>query len=260
MNPSDITVAIITLDEEENIGRLLERLSWAPRVLVFDSGSSDHTLAIISRFPNAIVHHRAFVSHASQWNAAMEVINTEWALALDADFIPSDEFAAELESLSPPAATSAYSADFIYSIFGHALQGSLYPSLPVLFRTRKAQFYQDGHANKLRVDGGVQKLQAKIFHDDRKPLDRWLRNQISYMTLEKKKLSTAGQKLSWSDKIRRSHLLAPIYAFLYVLFVKRSILDGRAGFFYAYQRLLAEVLLSLELLDAELRNGRDGSN
>jgi len=256
MNPSDLTVVILTLDEEENIGRLLERLTWAPKIVVLDSGSTDKTLEIISRFPNATVHSRVFTGHASQWNAAIELIDTDWALALDADYIPSEDLASELASLSPRSAASAYRADFVYSIFGRPLTGSLYPSLPIFFRPRKALFYQEGHANKLRVDGEVQQLRARIFHDDRKSLDRWVRSQISYMKLEKKKLGIGGQELSWPDKLRRSHLLAPLYAFVYVLFVKRSILDGRAGFYYAYQRLFAEVLLSLELLDDELRNSK----
>ncbi len=45
---------------------------------------------------------------------------------------------------------------------------------------------------------------------------------------------------------------APILVLGYVLFVKGAVLDGKAGWFYAFQRLLAEVLLALELLDRRL--------
>ena len=47
---------------------------------------------------------------------------------------------------------------------------------------------------------------------------------------------------------------APILVFLYVLFAKGAVLDGPAGWYYAFQRLLAEVLLALELLDRRLKS------
>ena len=45
---------------------------------------------------------------------------------------------------------------------------------------------------------------------------------------------------------------APLLVFFYVLIAKGALLDGPAGWFYAFQRLLAEVLLALELLDRRL--------
>ena len=45
---------------------------------------------------------------------------------------------------------------------------------------------------------------------------------------------------------------APIAALLYVLFVKRCILDGWPGWYYALQRLFAETLLALEILDRRI--------
>ena len=36
-----ITVIVLTHNEEDNIARTLERLTWAKQVLVVDSGSTD---------------------------------------------------------------------------------------------------------------------------------------------------------------------------------------------------------------------------
>jgi hypothetical protein len=38
----------------------------------------------------------------------------------------------------------------------------------------------------------------------------------------------------------------------YCLFVKGAILDGRAGLYYAFQRLLSELILSLYLIEESL--------
>ena len=54
----DITPIIITYNEEANIARTLDRLIWARRILVIDSGSTDGTLDIIRSYPRAEVVHR----------------------------------------------------------------------------------------------------------------------------------------------------------------------------------------------------------
>jgi hypothetical protein len=45
----------------------------------------------------------------------------------------------------------------------------------------------------------------------------------------------------------------PIVIFLYCLFGKGLIFDGRAGLFYALQRSIAEAVLSLLVLEKSLR-------
>ena len=58
--------------------------------------------------------------------------------------------------------------------------------------------------------------------------------------------------LGWMDRLRKLHVVAPFVVFLYCLLVKRGILDGRAGLYYGFQRMLAEAILSLHLTRQEL--------
>ena len=62
--------------------------------------------------------------------------------------------------------------------------------------------------------------------------------------------------LGWADRIRRAAWPAPFAVFMYTLLVKGALLDGWAGWFYALQRLFAETLIALEIIDKRLR--RDG--
>jgi glycosyltransferase involved in cell wall biosynthesis len=60
-----ITPLVITYNEASNIARTLGRLTWARRIVVIDSGSTDETLDIIRSFPQAQVIHRNFDDCAS---------------------------------------------------------------------------------------------------------------------------------------------------------------------------------------------------
>src|SRR5437764_1388519 len=65
---AETTVMILTYNEAPNIGRTLEKLSWARRILVVDSFSTDETLAVAKRFPNVDVIQRRFDSFGGQSN------------------------------------------------------------------------------------------------------------------------------------------------------------------------------------------------
>ena len=91
----DITPLLITHDEIANIQRTLAKLSWARRVVVIDSGSTDGTLELLSKDPRVEVIHRPFDSFAEQCNFGLTKIPTPWVLSMDADYRLSDALIAE---------------------------------------------------------------------------------------------------------------------------------------------------------------------
>jgi glycosyltransferase involved in cell wall biosynthesis len=251
-----ITPLILTRNEAPNIGRNLEQLRWAGDIVVVDSFSDDGTLEIVSGFPQARVFQRKFEGHAEQWNFALREteVSSDWVLALDADYILTPAFVEELKSLKPEADVNGYSANFIYCINGHPLHGSAYPRVTVLYRRAKAVYQQDGHTQRIAVDGKVEDLRNVILHDDRKPLGHWLQSQARYMRIEAGKLAESDSGvLNWADRLRKLRFAAPLVMLFYVLIVKRAILDGRAGLFYAFQRTVAELILSLYLIEEDMR-------
>lgn len=251
---ADITPAVLTFNEAPNIGRMLERLSWAKDVVVVDSGSSDETVTIAKRFPNVRVFVRPFDTHWNQWTFAQKEtgIRTEWMMRLDADYILSEPLIAELGTLRPADDVSAYNTRFVYCIHGRPLRASLYPPRPRLFRVARGRFYEDGHADETAVDGRILDLVHPIFHDDRKPMLHWIGSQARYMALESAKVAESTS-LSLPDWLRRETVLMPFIVFFYLLFARGLILDGRAGLHYCLQRTLADIMLKLYLVDRRMR-------
>lgn len=247
-----ITPLILTYNEAPNIDRTLQHLTWAKQIVVIDSFSDDETLDILSRYPQVQVFQRKFDSFATQCNFGLAKVTSEWVLSLDADYILTNQLVQEIQTLTTKLEIDAYSARFKYCVFGKPLRGTLLPSRTVLYRRNKATYNDDGHAHRVKIDGKMEVLTGYIHHDDRKSLSRWLKSQDRYMQIESKKiLFTPYSELSLSDRIRRKKIIAPFLILIYCLIIKLGILDGWAGLYYAFQRTLAEILLSIQIIETE---------
>lgn len=249
----NITPLILTYNEAFNIAQTCSQLTWAERIVVIDSGSTDETVDILSKFPNVEVLQRVFDTHAQQWNFGISQISSEWILTLDADYFITDQLKEEFLDKIKDSETEGYYIPFRYCVFGKPLRGTLLPPRLALFKNGLGKYIDDGHTQLLELNGKVGNCHHPILHDDRKPLSRWLWAQDRYIQLEVKKiLSTPNQDLSLGDKIRKQKLIAPFIILVYCLILKGGILDGWQGWFYAFQRLYAELLLSLRLIESEL--------
>lgn len=245
-----ITPLLLTFNEAPNIGRTLEKLSWAKRIVIIDSFSTDETCDIARANSRVSLIQRPFDSFAAQCNFGLKYIDTSWALSLDADYILSDQLVDEIQRLSPTADDCAYEARFCYCIHGRPLRASLYPPRVVLYRKDRASYENEGHGHRVQVEGRISELNGVIFHDDRKPLDRWFYEQSRYASIEAEHLTrTASAELNFPDRIRKRIIFAPGLVFFYTLLIKGLILDGWPGWYYALQRTLAEALLSLRLME-----------
>src|SRR5262249_47797316 len=249
-----VTPVLLTHNEVQNIDRTLSHLSWARDIVVVDSGSTDGTLAVLESLPNVRVFKRNFDNHANQWRYAVEEtqIATDWILRLDADYQVSDALVAEIAALDPDAPVSAYRVSFDYAIFSRKLLSSLYPANTVLLRKGRFSIRDKGHTEAWEINGPVRTLSAAIIHDDWKVTGQWLIGQARYMQRELDYLHmNEGGFVRW---LRLRPPLMPIAVLSYCLFGKGLLFNGRAGIFYALQRMVAEAALSLMVLEEKLRN------
>src|SRR5438477_1048466 len=251
-----LTALVLTYNEQDNIRRNLEALFWVPKIIIIDSFSNDGILEIARSFPSVQVIQRVFDTHANQWNAGLDRIDTEWTLTLDADYVLTAELQEEIKKLEPPSDVALYWGDFDYCIFGRPLRSSVYPPRVVLFRTKRARYIDQGHTQQLRVKGKLAKFKGKIWHDDRKPLSRWFQSQERYAEVEAKYLlGDKSERLSRLDRLRKNGMIvAPIVMPIYLLLIRGLVFDGWNVWYYTFQRTIAEMMLALRLLEAKLRS------
>ena len=250
-----VTPLLLTFNEEANISRTLAGLHWATRIVVIDSGSTDRTLELLAQSVQVEVFQRTFDTHASQWNYGLAQITSPWVLSLDADYVVSGDLCRELaESLqsSQLSGVAGFRIPFRYCVFGKPLRGTVLPPRIALFQRSLAFYQDDGHTQDLVLRGPSSLLKSTIFHDDRKPLSRWLWAQDRYLRMEVAKLlSRPSTDLSFADRLRKRHVIAPFAVLFICLFWHRGLLDGWRGWFYAFQRMYVETLLSLMLWEAQ---------
>ena len=94
-----LAAVVLALNEEENVVPCLESLAWADRRVVFDSFSSDDTVARASQAGAEVMQH-PFEDYAQQRNAALQQVGGDWIFFVDADERATPELAEEVRGVA----------------------------------------------------------------------------------------------------------------------------------------------------------------
>ncbi|MEM6916046.1 MAG: glycosyltransferase family 2 protein [Verrucomicrobiota bacterium] len=165
----EISLCVITLNEEENLDRCLESAAaLVDEMVVLDSGSTDGTQGI------AIGHGARWESkewqgYVDQKNAVLDLAQHDWILLMDADECLSSALAQELQELKRELEDSlhaGYSMPRCTFYEGRWIRhGDWYPDRLVrLFRKGSARFEGGKVHERLEVKGTVGRLESDLEH------------------------------------------------------------------------------------------------
>ena len=88
------------------------------------------------------------------------------------------------------------------------------------------------------------------FHDDRKPLERWVESQLSYSALEARRI-TSRESYRFRDRLRELGVMPMIVGALAYIRAGGPF-RGAAAVRYAYERATYESLLAIRLMSSKL--------
>ncbi len=271
-----ISIVILTLNEEVNLPRCLEAISWCNDVLIVDSFSSDATLKIAGEYGVRVVQ-RAFDSFAGQRNFALDQgeLKYEWIFHLDADEVMSPDLSAEILACITATDKDAYRVSSKLMFHGKFLRhAGLFPWYQVrLGRRGKLRFTQVGHGQREQLPShAIGTLKNSLLHFPfEKGLDDWIEKHNRYSTDEARQnvYGYTDDDFSILDLLsiatdRRRRAAKKIFGrlpcrttirFIYMYLFRAGILDGKAGFTYC--RLLAwyEWLIVLKEREIRARSG-----
>jgi glycosyltransferase involved in cell wall biosynthesis len=269
-----ISVLILTRNEQQDLPGCLASISWSDDIHVFDSNSTDSTVDI-AKAAGAQVHTRIFDDYATHRNAALTTVPFKhpWVFLLDADERATPDLSREMQQIavaSPPeiAAFRIRRRDFLFDTWLRHAQMS--PFYIRLIRPERAH-YTRAINEVLEIDGPIGQLSYPIDHYPfSKGIARWVEKHNLYSTMEAE-LIARNQGLQNPSLVtalrdpdfhtRRLHQKAifyrlpgrPLLKWLYMVFLRRAILDGAAGLTYATLQAFYEYLIVLKT--KELRRG-----
>lgn len=252
---ADLTVITLAYNEEVNLRDCLESVKdIAKRLVVCDSFSTDRTLDIAKEFGADILQHE-FYNYANQYIYAEENsgIDTQWVLRLDADERLTEEARGEIERICDENASTDISAVDVYykvSFLGRELKHYPFHKV-ILYKYGKAHLENRNMDEHITVTEGKSiVLKNKLIHNDYKGLTAWVDKHNKYSSREVLDLLGENEEkvdlssLSFATRVKRfvkfkiyyklpTGLRSYLY-YLFRLFIKGGILDGKEGRIFAF--------------------------
>jgi len=238
-----LSVVIITYNEEANIGRTLQSVhplvsDGKGEIIVVDSGSTDQTVEIAKSF-GAKVFVEEWKGFAGQKNSAIDKATGEWILSLDADEEVTNEMARVflLDALAM-ANSEAKPKPFPYDLNGFRFRrrnyflkrwvkhGGFWPDPKLrLFRRGSGRFEDRIVHEDLQVQGTIWRSKGELIHHSYPTLSDYIDHMNRYSSLGAEMVVASGTvRFSFINIVLR-----PMLTFIYNYFFRLGFLDGREG-------------------------------
>lgn len=225
-----ITALAITYNEEENVKRYVESLSFADEIIMIDSFSTDRTEEIARQMNVKFIKNK-FVDFSSQRNFALEQASNDWVMFFDLDEIVTPELEAEIKrTVDKDKKASAYFVKRKFHFMGKYIRyGGWQNDKAVRLFNKKECTYKGLVHEVISTKGRVETLKEKVDHFSYKSFDIYNGKLNLYSKLQAETL--------YKNKKRPNayhFFLRPFYRFTWQYFYRLGILDGKEGFILAF--------------------------
>lgn len=264
MSGPEISVAIITKNEEDKILSCLESVKFAGQIVVVDSGSADDTVRIARDF-GCDVFVEDWKGFGAQKQSAIDKCRNPWVLVLDADERIPSETESKIIGISGSGGLRGTAAGYSFPR-KNFFQGRWIRHMG-WWPDRVARFFQKGRGRmsdnavheSVIIDGPVEILDCPIEHFTESDLGKILLKINQYSTLGAEQEFSKGRKCSvWEAAIRAE------LAFFQNYVVRLGFLDGRQGFTLsmtdAINKFSKYAKLSALNMEAKKRNDRSDNS
>lgn len=282
-----VSVLITTKNEQIDLPGCLKSVAWCDDIHLFDSGSTDNTLAIAESF-GAHVTQRTYphsdapfggdeAAHRT-WGLRNIPFKYEWVLLLDADERVTPELVKAMHESLGSSQCSAYRIQRRDYFLGTWIRHVTPSPFNIRLIRPEAVHYERIINPVTIVQGEIQNLDAHFDHFPfSKGISHWFAKHNSYSTFEAAHILAGGRTtgsasltkalLAKDISERRMHQKAiyyrlpfrPVVMFIGLYVLKRGFLDGRAGFVYAALRAIYEYMIVLKVNEAKQHPATAGS-
>ena len=231
MEDMPLSVAIITLDEEDRLPRCLESLSFADEIVVVDSGSQYDTVRNAESFGCKVLF-QPWQGYARQKQYAVEQCENDLVLILDSDErVPKETSKIIQEILVRNDGTYAGYSFFRKNFFHEKWirHCGWWPNrvLRLVDRRRGRFRFHLVHESWI-CDGPVKALDTAIEHYSFRNYADLIHKMQIYSTLAAEQMFQRERRAGWWSPISHG-----IWTFLRTYFIERGIMEGFDGFVIA---------------------------
>lgn len=279
----DISVIILTYNEERHIRRCLDRVrDIAHKIFVIDCFSEDRTVQIAEEYQEVQVLQHKWTNHATQFNWALEnaPIRTTWVLRLDADEYLEEETKERMRRELPSICEDISAIDLrLKHIFmgRHINGGTGRKYITRIFRYGKAKSeirQMDEHI--VVFDGRIDRWEEANVDDNQNDLTWWtakhngysIREAIDLLNIEynlfpNEEEGNISDQASSTRKLKEKYARMPLFwrsfaYFLYRYFIKGGILEGKEGFIWCFlQGWWYRTLVDAKIYEIKKKCGKD---
>ena len=221
-----LTACILTYNEAANIAACIESVRWCDAILVFDSFSTDATVQI-AKEAGANVIQRPFENYSRQREAALQAVESEWLLFVDADERSSPEQAAEVRGLLAETPCAGYWIPRHNFIFGKLTRhAGWYPDYQLrLLRQANAHYDMSrGVHETVILEGEAGYLKTPLVHYNYRDRRQFIAKQEKYTDLAAHELFGQGVRPK-----PQNYLLQPLRHFRYRFVQLQGYREGLHG-------------------------------
>lgn len=236
-----ISICILTKNSAATLRETLDSVQAFPEVLILDTGSTDETVSIAKKYPNAKILKAEFSGFGDLRNEGASLAKNDWIFALDSDEVLSAALIQEILSLSldPVYAYTMPRKNFLNKKW---IKGcGWYPDKVARLYNRKRTKFCPAKVHESLETSSLIALKNPLLHTPYRSTDEFLAKMQHYSTLFAKQYK--GKRTSSFRKA----LGHGLFAFFRSYLLKRGFLDGSEGFtislynansaFYKYLKL-----------------------
>jgi glycosyltransferase involved in cell wall biosynthesis len=271
-----VTVVIPVKNEEANLDKCLKRLQRFAFIIVVDSLSTDATKEIALANGASIIDFKWDGRYPKKrnWLLIEHPPATSWVLFVDADEIVDDAFCDEVVKAIADDAVNGYWLNYTNYFQGSRLQYGVPQRKLALFRVGKGLYERveeeswtsldmEVHEHPI-IEGAIGEIKSPIEHNDFRGIKKFLERHVAYAAWEARRVLALGEaatresgRLTRRQRFKYKNLEAwwyPLFYFVYTYVIRLGVLDGSAGFQYAFFKTW--YFFSIRALIRELRQSK----
>ncbi|MFZ6053134.1 glycosyltransferase family 2 protein [Halocola ammonii] len=250
----EISVVVITFNEERNIGRCLKSVQKvADEIIVVDSHSKDRTQEIAKSLGARVIPHD-FEGYIEQKNWALDQASNDVVLSLDADEALNEQLADEILKVKTNFEADGYIVNRLTNYCGTWIKhGKWYPDRKLrLWKRSKGKWGGTNPHDKVEMEKGskLKRLEGHLLHYSFYTFDEHLKQIERFTNIASRAAFEKGKRASSLNLI-----LNPLARFVSGYFFRLGLLDGKAGFTIARYSAYAKYLKYKKLLEIQKDEG-----